>query len=893
MTLLWGILTFPFVAKGQTLPAKSLPGKLAAPSKTNLRPDTIPRSPILPLPMDSTKGLKDSTQKSTDSMVQRIDTIRMSKDSIDAPIHYAAEDSGIMVIPTKEFLLYGKAKVNYTDLKLEAATIQFDQGSQLVKAYGALDTTGNPLSKPQFTQGEMKSVSDSIFFNMKTGKGLTKNSFFQEGEIYVNARDLKKISKDEVFASRALFTTCNLDVPHYHFRTSKMKIINNKLGIAGPSFPEFEGVPMPIGIPFGIFPLSRGRHSGILPPAFTASPDFGLGLEGLGYYKVLNDNIDATVRSNIYSFGGWMVNLNSKYLKRYAYTGNFNLTMQRTRSLNNTAGAKEEFNDARSFMINWTHSRDSRARPGTSFSANVNFGSSRFNQNVLNNPFVNFQNNLSSSISYSKDWKGKYNLSLNFNHSQNNNLRLVNLTLPTVNFNVVTFYPFQKKEAVGSPKWYEKIGVGYSGNLQNQIAFYDTAFNFRRLLDTMQYGAQHNIPITLSLPSLGPITVAPGMSYQETWYGQRIVRTWDSSASKVDTTIQRGFFAARQMSFNLGFNTRIFGTYRYGPNSKVLALRHEIRPSISLYYQPDLVSRYYSRVQVDTSGRTINVSGFEGGLYSVYAPGQNGGISFGIDNLLEMKTRNKKDTADKAGKKVRLLDGFGFNSGYNFLQDSFQLQNFTFYARSTLFEKVNITAGALLNPYGVDSLGYPVNKLVFDPARFKFGRLVSGNLAISTSFSSKRKDGKKAQDRNLPTDPFMTPDEQMRQLQFARANPAEFTDFNIPWNINLSYSLTFSRVLKPDYSGFTTQTFSSLNFNGDFNLTPKWKVGAMGFYDVSNNRLTQLSTFITREMHCWQLSINVNPVGIFRSFNITINPKSGILRDLRINRARSFTTQQF
>lgn len=843
------------------------------------------------LPSNNPKSLKDTLSKPNlkDSIQIKTDTLKISKDSIDAPIKYNAEDSGVLVISTREFFLYGKAKVDYTDLKLDAATIKYDQRSQMVQAYGSKDSSGNPASKPQFIQGEMKSISDTIFYNMKSSKGLTKNTFFQEGEIYVNAIDLKKISSTEVYAKRARFTTCNLDVPHYNFRTSKMKIINNKMGIAGPSFPEFEGVPMPIGIPFGIFPLNKGRHGGLLPPAFTASPDFGLGLEGLGYYFVLSEKMDVTLRSNLYSFGGWNLNINSKYIKRYAYTGNLNITFQNTKSLNRSTLSKDEFNSSRSFMINWSHNRDSRARPGTNFSANVNFGSSRFNQTLLNNPFVNFQNQLSSSISYSKDWKGKYNLSVNLNHNQNNNLRLVNMNLPTVNFNVVTFYPFQPKDQVGSGKWYEKIGIGYSGNFQNQVSFYDTAFSIRRLLDTLQYGAQHSIPITLSLPSLGPITIAPSVSYSERWYGQRNFRSWNNTTNKVDTVIQRGFYAARQMSFGIAANTRIFGTYKFKPTSNIVAIRHEIRPTISVNYQPDMNAKYYYNLKVDTSDRTLRVSQFDGGILGAFSEGSFGGIGFGIDNLLEMKTKNKQDTADKAGKKIKLIDGFGFNSNYNFLADSFQLGNFNFYARSTLFEKVNITASANLDPYDIDNRGFRSKQILWDPAKFKFGRITSGNVAISTSFRSKSKDGKEENDKEIPVDPFMTPDEQQRQLQFARANPAEFTDFNIPWNLSIAYSFNFTRVLAPDYSGFITQTFSSFNFNGDFSLTDKWKVGATGFYDITRGNLQQLSTFITREMHCWQLSINVTPIGLYRSFNITVNPKSGILRDLRINRSRTFS----
>lgn len=845
--------------------------------------DTTIKKPIQP---------KDSLVKKVDSLVNKTDTLILSKDSIDAPIDYNASDSGVLIVDTREFLLYGKAKTNYQDLKIEAATIRYNQQSKMVKAYGSTDSSGKLDSKPVFMQGEMKSISDTISFNMETGKGLTKNTFFQEGEIFVNAISLKKMNDSVVYAKKARFTTCNLDTPHFAFRTGRMKIINNKLGISGPTFPEFEGVPMPIGIPFGIFPLNRGRHSGILAPAFTASEDFGLGLEGLGYYKVINDYLDFTTRANIYSYGGWNVNLNSKYIKRYAFTGGFNLTLQNTKSLNRFGGTGDEFNQSKSFMLNWSHSRDNRARPGTSFSANVNFGSSRFNRLLLNNPMQNFQNQLSSSISYSKDWRGKYNLSVNANHNQNNNLRLVNLQLPTVNFNVVTLYPFQSKEQIGAGKWYEKIGIGYSGNVQNQLSFYDTAFNFKRLLDTAQWGAVHNIPISMSLPALGPITISPSISYEERWYGQRFIRSWNSANKKVDTVKYRGLYTARQMSFGISAATRIFGTYTFGKNSNIKGIRHEMRPTVSVNYQPDMAAAYHYSTQIDTTGRRIRFSQYEGGVIGSFSEGRFGGIGFGIDNLLEMKVRDKSDSTAK-DKKIKLIEGFGISSSYNMLADSFKLGTFNLYARSTLFEKVNINASATLDPYDVDKMGYRLKTYAFDPKAFKFGRITSGSIAISTSFSSKSKDGKTEKDRAIPIDPFLTPDEQQRQLQFAKSNPAEFTDFNIPWTLSFSYSLSFNRQFKPDYSGFETRTFSSLNFNGDFSLSEKWKVGGTGYYDVSMGGLQQFSMFISREMHCWQMSINVMPVGIFRSFNITVNPKSGILRDLKINRSRVFSNSTF
>lgn len=840
-----------------------------------------------------TAGNTDSSLNGKDSLVARVDTIQMASDSIDAIVKYHAEDSGVLIAKTNEFFLYGKAKTDYKDLSIEAATIHYNHETGVVSAYGATDSTGSIASKPQFTQGELKTISDSILFRLRDGRALTKNTFLQEGEIFVNAKYIKKVSADESFAKDARFTTCNLDTPHFAFRARRMKMITNKLAVTGRVYPEIESVPIPmVFLPFGIFPLNPKRHSGVLLPSFTSSEDFGLGLEGLGYYKVFSDHVDATARANLYSYLGWTLNLNSKYIMRYKYSGNLNVTFQNTRILNRNAFTKEEFSTSKSYMINWSHSRDNRARPGTNFSANVNFGSTRFNQSLLNNPFQNFQNQLSSSINYSKDWRGKYNLSLNMNHTQNSVSRLVNMNLPTLNFNVTTLYPFQKKEAVGSGKWYEKIGIGYSGNFLNQLSFYDSAFSFKKLLDTTQWGAQHNIPITISLPQLGPLTLSPSVSYEERWYGQQNIRTWDPLDSTLKTSTKKGLYTARQMSFGMGVSTRIFGTYKFSPKSNIIAIRHEVRPTFSISYHPDFTKGSYYSTIVDNTGRTQRFSKYDGGVIGAFGEGSFGGMSFGIDNLLEMRVKDKADTSIEGrtkGKKVKLIEGFGFSSAYNFLADSFQLAPFSLYARSTLFEKVNITASAYLDPYDADKAGYRVNKIYFDPAHLKFGRITGGNIAMSTSFASKSKDGKDDKTKDLPVDPFMTPEEQQRQLQFARSNPAEFTDFNIPWTLTLSYSLSFTRVPAPDYSKFITQTFSGLGFNGDFSLTPKWKVGATGFYDVTNKSLQQLSTFITREMHCWQLSINVSPIGLYRSFNISFSPKSGILRDLKINRSRSFS----
>jgi hypothetical protein len=651
-----------------------------------------------------------------------------------------------------------------------------------------------------------------------------------------------------------------------------------------------------VGIPFGIYPLSTGRHSGLLAPQLTATESFGLGLEGLGYYKVLNDNFDVTIRTNIYSYGGYAINLSPTYRVRYKNNGGIRFNFQNTRI--NFKG-DPDFVNIKTFNFSWFHNMDSKARPGTTFSSNVNFGSTKYNQFVPNNPQLNFQNQLASSIQYSKTWgNGQYNFSATGNHSQNNQTGQYNVSLPNLNMTVNTIYPFQKKENVGEAKWFEKMGIGYNGQIMNQFSFFDSdspriKYNIGQILDTMQWGAQHQIPMSVALPSLGPLTISPSISYAERWYGQQILRSWDTTSNRLDTTITKGFFTSREITFGLGTQTAIFGKFNFGKGEKLKQLRHVIRPQISANYKPDLARRDFYTTQIDTAKRTERFSLYQGSLFNSFSEGSFGGMSFGVQNNFEMKVRDKKDTSAGATKKIHLLDNLAINSSYNFMADSLRLAPISILASTTLFEKINITGATVLDPYLTDSIGRPINKFAWEGDKFSLGRFSNGSLSIGATFQSKQKKEEKGgdEDEENGEDPnsFVTPEEQMRAQEYIRNNPSEFADFNVPWSFTVSYSLSFAEQRKPDLSGFTTRTFSSLNLQGDFNLTPKWKAGSSIFFDLTTKKLQTLTMFLSRELHCWQLAVNIVPVGPFRSFNISISPRASILRDLKVNRTRTFT----
>jgi LPS-assembly protein len=866
------------------------------------------------LPIATSDSLKPSiryaidttTLPSTDSLAGRskVDTfnLKMSKDSLEAPLKYEALDSAVILVGDKKVLLYGKTKTEYKDITLKAPQVEVDQQTQIVTAVNAKDSTGEVTETAHFKSGETEFTSDTIKYNFKSQIGLTKNTFIQQEEILVNGEVVKKVNDNTTFIKRARFSTCLLDEPHFAFVTPKMKMINQKLAVSGPAHPEFEGVPVPIYVPFGFYPLKRGRSSGLLRPEFMTDEVRGLGLQGLGFYKTLGDHWDAQVTGDIFSYGEWAVGLRTNYTKRYKYRGGFSLSYR-----NSKLNFKNDpdFQKNKVIGVNWMHSMDSKARPGVTFSASVNASSTKMNRLIPGNPYVNYNNTQGSTISFAKSWKDKpFNLSINASHSQNNNLHLITINTPDIAFNVNTIYPFQRKNPTGSSKWYEKLGVGYTGSFRNTVSFYDTVQYgkngnksfLQHIKDTAFWSAEHSVPITLSLPPIlgGNVLVAPGISYGQSWSQRKIEYRWNAAANKVDTIVSKGIFIDQRSSASLSFNTAIYGTKFFKPTGQLLALRHTIRPQAGFSYTPDLNKRMIKSVQINATGKTIYYNQLNGAELYNNTKRESAAMNFGVDNSLEMKWRSKKDTTNGGKKNIKLIDGFGFNGSYDFMRETNKLSYISTYMRTTLFEKISINASASLNPYQSDLAGNDIDKYAWQGGGFKLGRINSANITISTNFQSKPKDpqkdaNKKKAQQEMMRDPALMGDQQ-RLMDYMQQNPAEFVDFNIDWNLGLSYSLLLTSIRKPDFSGFTSQITQGITFNGGFNLTPKWKITGNGSYDISTSKIQYLALSINREMHCWQLSINVVPVGFTRSFNFSISPKSSLLQDLKINRSRYFTS---
>ncbi len=864
------------------------------PKDTLIAPKTGDSAALI-LPGDST--LRDTTIVTVDSL----SLPKASKDSLDAVVTAKAEDSMVLMVQKKQFYLYGNANVKYKTIDLTAHQVSFDQQTGVMTAVHGKDSAGNYIGRPVMNDGGQSAKSDTLEYNFTSSKALIINTRSQYGEGYVHSEKTKRMADNTIFGFKNGYTTCNLDTPHFSFRAKKIKVIPDKLIVSGPANLEIQGIPTPLFIPFAIFPITQGQRSGILPPQFVTNAQKGMGLEQGGYYFGMGEHLDMTLRGDIYSYGSWALTASPTYRKRYKYSGGMTLSFANTRL--GDPSVPQEFVKSRDFRVMWNHTMDSKARPGINFGASVNFGTSSYNQYNVYDYATRVNNNIGSSISFSKTWQNKpYNLTVNLSDNQNLQTRDVSLTFPDANFSVQTIYPFQPKELIGTAKWYQKIGISYTNQFRNQAYFKDTAFGKKEMFDALQTGMQQNIPISFSIPVMKSFTFSPSVNFTEYWYTKKTERQWNprkrnlgtGQMGALDTIYTNGFFAQHELSTSVSLATALYGMYDFG-QGKIRKIRHVMRPSIGLTYRPDLTQGAYYDMKYNSNGDFQRASYFQGSVIGVPGEGTFGGMSFSLDNNLEMKVYSRKDTSGNHEKKIKLLDGFGLNTNYNFVADSFKLSPFSLYARTNLFEKLNISASGTLDPYVTnEQSGVRKDRYVWQDGKLSLGRLTNASITMSTSFQSKDKKGGDDQRQKTLDSLQSVMDQnalqaaQQRQLQMMRNNPGEYVDFDIPWRLDLSYSLTYTNRVIPDSGGVVKELRQYVSFNGDFSLTPKWKIGMNSGFDFTSMEIAYTNLYISRDLHCWQMSINLVPFGTYRQFSITINPKAGILRDLRLNRSRTY-----
>ena len=811
-----------------------------------------------------TRFINNSDANSITYLADTIKHNNNKEESFKNKIEKFAKDSIKINIVNQKAYLFGEAKIIYEDITITAAYIEINWKKNTVYASTSTDTLGNKIGHPIFTEKDESFKAHSITYNFKTKKAYVKQISKKEGEGFILGKTIKK-EEDEIFyLEKGDYTTCDKEHPHYSIRANKIKIIGNEKIITGPAYLTFFNIPTPILFPFGYFPNNQKKSSGIIIPSYGESAGLGFFLKQGGYYFTINDKMDLSIKSDIYSKGSWSLFSNLRYKRKYKYNGSLDLSYG---NIINSMKGFPDYSIKRDFFIRWRHQQDLKANPSLQFSTNINAGSSTFHKNNSFNANDYLTNTFQSSVNINKRWIGTpFNLSANLRHNQNTQTKIINLSIPEITFNMNRVFPFKNIGKSIKKNWYHKIGVSYNMNTKNSISIADSILFTKEAFNNFRYGMKHNIPISTSVKILKHFTLAPRINITERWYLSQIEKNWNGNSIITDTINK--FTRAHDYSFSASINTKIYGMIQMS-KGKIETIRHVITPNISFNYRPDFGNEkygYYKSVQSDTLGNIQEYSIMNNGIFGSPAKGRNGIIGFNLGNILEMKIKSKKDTTEEI-KKIKILESLNISSSYNIFKDSLNLSTININARTRLLNIFDITFSSQYDPYTTNKeQTQNINQLEINTNN-RIARLKSINSTIGINLNNKTINQKKSKKEDDDED-----------------------FYEIPWDLRANYSITYDKGYRSAEFADTTQ---NLNFSGNIKLTPKWKIGFRSGYDFDTKELTYTSVDIYRDLHCWEMLFNWIPMGLHRSYMLTIRVKSSILKDLKFEKRKDWLSPDY
>lgn len=874
--------------------------------------------------------LTDSTR--TDSLKRdsvSVDTIKPRKAGIESPVEYQAADSMVYDAESGLAFLYGDAKVNYLDMQLDAGKITMNMDSSLVHAEGIRDTTktAEPKGQPVFRQGSDTYNSERMSFNFKTQKGFIQNVATTQGDGFLQSEKSKRTDDGTLYLEHAKYTTCDAKHPHFYLKLSKAKVKPGKGTVFGPAYLVVEDVPLPLAIPYGFFPFSKKYSSGFIIPSYGDETSRGFYLRDGGYYFALSDYMDLKLLGEIYTKGSWGVSAETNYNRRYRYRGNFYFSFLRT-----VEGEKNmpDYAVIKSMKVQWSHTKDSKSNPNTTFSARVNFATEdyeRKNLESMYNPLSYTQSTRASSVSFGHTFQNiGLTISGSANLSQNMRNSTISMTLPDISVSLARFYPFRRKHQVGKERWYEKISMSYTGQLSNSITTKESQLLKSNLIKDWRNGMQHRIPIDATFQLFKYINISPSFSFRDIMYAQRINRSWDREAQQEVNDTTYGFYNLYDWQLGISANTTLYGFYKpwkklFG--DKIIAIRHVFKPSISFSYAPDFTaSRFgytktYEKIDPAGNATTVQYSPYSGNLYGYPSGTKQGLITMSISNNLEMKVKSDRDST--GSRKISLIDEFSATMSYNMAAKTRPWSNLNTRIRLKLSKKYTFSMAAIFATYAYkfDESGRVVTSDRTEWSYGRFGRFqgMSQNLSYTFDNNTWRKwmdklHGRKNNDSMDQTDndeeleledANIDPDlidarkgGKKKKKEKARVDKDGYLAFSMPWSLTVSYGITMAEdrskqinVRRMRYPYSFTQT---LNASGFLRIADGWNISFSSGYDFDMHKISMTTMSLARDLHCFEMSASI-VLKPYSSFNFTFRARSSELADaLKWEKRSSYST---
>ena len=863
---------------------------------------------------DSLRAVRDSLHR-VDSLFKADSAALQKHSSLNAPAFTGAKDSIIEVFTDgqRKVFYYGDVNVKYDDMELSADFMEYDMKTGTVYAKGTYDSvTQEWKGLPEMKQGKDTYKMEELRYNFNTRRARITNMVTQQEEGLLHGKRIKMMEDHSINVINGQYTVCDLDEPHYYLKLTAAKVITkpSQKTVFGPAFPVFEDIPLPVALPFGFIPKRPKRATGLLMPTFGEETTRGFYLKDLGMYFVFGDHFDLSVTGDYYTLGSWALDINSRYKVNYKYDGTFSFRKSST-----ILGEKGSTDYRRSdnMSINWSHRQDSKFIPGSTFSASVNFstpGSNRYDSRSLNEAL---QMQTNSSIAFSKSWGGKFNLSLSAQHSQNSMDSTYSITLPQLNFSVTTFYPFKRKHRVGKEQFYERFSLGYRTDFKNMVRFKSKEFMKDDFADKFKNDMSHSF--TIGLPDfslLKYIKVTPSVSYGMKWYFRKTDYEYNGETGKVEQVPGKNFshFGITQTySGSVNASTTIYGLFNFGKMHKLQAIRHKIDPTISFSFSPEQGTRangWRTLEYIDLNGNArtydYNIYAIQGGYPS---KGRSGSISLTINNNIEAKVRDLRDTTGKGIKKIKLIDNFSIRTGYNLMADSLNMSNISMSLNTNVLEKISVSGGAELDPYAIDKTGKRYNQ--FNISKYgirKPVRLTRANITLGYTLAGEGKingnDG--SNDRSGSGEDGQSGGQSAVDYykrvyyhpvtgEFIPGGWTYYTNPNVPWSVNFSYTFDYTRSYRFTNNKLIADNSlrQTLGLTGSIKLSPKMAMTFNSNYDVMAMKMTSSSYTFTYDLHCFNIYVSWIPSGMYESWSFRISANASALADLlRFKKSSSY-----
>ena len=880
------------------------------------------------LQMDSLQKAIWKHNKHIDDSLYADSLNRTRKNGIDAPVEYSAEDSMVYDGETKVAYLYGKSHVKYENMDLESDQISITLDSSLVHAMGSADSTGQKYGMPVFKMGNDTYETDTMAFNFKTKMGLINNVYTAQQDGFMTSEKSKRAANGDMFLYHGRYTTCDLPHPDFYFAMSRAKVRPGKDVVFGPTYLVVADVPLPFAIPYGFFPFTKSYSSGFIMPTYGDETSRGFYLREGGYYFAISDKMDLKLTGDIYTKGSWALRGLTNYRKRYRYNGTFSFDYQST--VTGDKGMKD-YQKNTSFSVKWQHTQDPKANPHRTLTASVNYATQSYERNNLNslyNPQALAQSVRTSSVALGVDFSSiGMHLTTNFNIEQNMRDSTIGIKFPDVTASIARFYPFKRKKAAGEERWYEKIGVDYTGSLTNSINTKEDKLMHSSLSRDWKNGIQHRIKTSASFTAFGYLSLNPSFELLDRMYLQRQNRSWDEKNQREVVDTVQGFNNIYEWNMSLSANTKLYGFYvpsRKLFGDKIQAIRHVFTPSISFNYHPDFsASRYgvwdtYDKVDANGNVTQVKYNRYNGMVYGSPGQGMAGSLSMSVSNNVEMKVKSDEDST--GFKKISLIDELGASMSYNFAAKERPWSDLNTTLRIKLTKSYTFSMNAVFATYAyeADSVGatpYVGNRTEYSKGRF--GRFQGMNQSIDYTLDNKKianffkwlrgeKRDKKDKDRKDPKDEYSTGldtnlDNGMESAKHAaeREPVAAETDedgymaFNIPWSLRFSYGISMreNTAGRFDYDRmrYPYKISQNLNFSGSVKLAEGWNINFQSGYDFDTKKIAMTTAGLSRDLHCFNMSCQIT-LAPYTSYNFSFRCNASTLADaLKYDKRSSFS----